>query len=413
MDRAGTFRVAVRKYGPFETAIEKQWASFEADAKTGLALDAVAMDLHPLEDALFTSDGMASGDWDVCFVATDWIAAMHEARAAVDLAPMLKVDPMEDFPAAWAESLLRLQRLGDAVLGIPYHDGPECLIYRADIFNDPALQTDYRKQFHKPLAPPTTWDEFQRIARFLNSPEQGCYGTASAAFPDGHNSVYDFLLQLWTRGGELFSSDGKICFQTTAAADALAFHRTMLSDSTAVHPRCRELDSVKAGLAFGAGEVAMMVNWFGFATMAHTSPESKVKGKVDIAPIPHGPGGHSVSLNVYWILSIAAGSPHRNVAWRFLKHCMSAEMDKLTTTEGAIGCRRTTWFDEEINLTIPFYHRMAELHRVAREIPQMKTWPKIAAIIDKLITKTINGVTPVEELLAEADRNAALLDAKA
>jgi multiple sugar transport system substrate-binding protein len=296
---------------------------------------------------------------------------------------------------------------------MPYHDGPECLIYRTDIFGDEARQIEYRRHFHKPLVPPTTWDEFQRIARFLNSPEQGHYGTAFAAFPDGHNSVYVFLLQLWTRGGELFSSDGKICFQTTAAADALAFYRTMLSDPTAAHPRCRELDSVHAGLAFAAGEVAMMINWFGFATMAHTSAESKVKGKVDIAPIPHGPGGHSISLNVYWILSIAAGSPHREAAWRFLKHCMTAEMDKLTTTEGAVGCRRTTWSDKEVNRTIPFYHRMAELHRVAREIPQMKTWPKIATIIDELITAAINGDTPVKDLLAEADHNAALLEAKA
>ncbi len=413
MDRAGKFRVAVRRYGPFETAIAKQWASFEATAKTGLRLDAVAMDLHPLEEALLANNGMANGDWDVCFVATDWIAAMHEARAAIDLAQLLKADQVEDFPTAWAESLLRMQQIGDAVLGTPYHDGPECLIYRTDIFDDEALQVEYRRRFHKPLAPPTTWDEFQRIARFLNSPEQGCYGTAFAAFPDGHNSVYDFLLQLWTRGGELFSSDGKICFQTSTAADALVFYRRILSDSTAVHPRCREFDSVQAGLAFAAGEVAMMVNWFGFATMAHTSKESKVKGKVDIAPIPHGPGGHSASLNVYWILSIAAGSPHRETAWRFLKHCMTAEMDKLTTTEGAIGCRKSTWLDEEVNRTIPFYHRMAELHRVAREIPQIKTWPKIATIIDELITETVNSDTPVEELLAEADRNAALLDAKA
>jgi hypothetical protein len=34
---------------------------------------------------------------------------MHEAGAAIDLAPLLKVDPVEEFPAAWAESLLRLQ----------------------------------------------------------------------------------------------------------------------------------------------------------------------------------------------------------------------------------------------------------------------------------------------------------------
>ena len=50
-----------------------------------------------------------------------------------------------------------------------------------------------------------------------------------------------------------------------------------------MHPDCREMDSVKSGLAFAAGEVAMMVNWFGFAAMCEMIPESRVKGRVDVA----------------------------------------------------------------------------------------------------------------------------------
>ncbi len=406
MSRTNTFRIAVRKYGPFESAIAKQWASFDAEAHTGLTLEAIAMDLHPLEDALLTSNGMSNGEWDVCFIPTDWIAAMHQAGAAVDLAPLLAADPVPDFPAAWADSLLRLQRLNNTVLGTPYHDGPECLIYRKDIFNDTARQHAYQAQFGKPLAPPETWDEFHQIARFLNEPEQGRYGTVFAAFPDGHNSVYDFLLQLWTRNGELLDANSNIRFQTSEASEALTFYRTILKDLTAVHPHCNQLDSVRAGQAFAAGEAAMMVNWFGFATMAHTSEQSKVKGCVEIASIPRGANGSPLSLNVYWILSIATGSPHRQIAWRFLKHCLTPAMDKLTTTEGAIGCRKSTWSDEEVNRLIPFYHRMEGLHRVAREIPQLNTWPQIAAIIDMLMTATINSSTPIEELLAEAHRKA-------
>jgi multiple sugar transport system substrate-binding protein len=407
-----TFRIAVRKYGPFESAIAKQWASFEAEAKIGLALEAIAMDLHPLEETLLTNNGMSNGEWDVCFIPTDWIAAVHQANAAADLAPLLEADPVPDFPIAWSDSLLRLQRINDKILGTPYHDGPECLIYRKDIFDNPARQRAYQSQFNRPFAPPETWEEFHQIARFLNEPEHGRYGTVFAAFPDGHNSVYDFLLQLWTRGGELFEATGDIRFQTPAAADALTFYRTILNDQTAIHPHCNEFDSIRAGLAFAAGEAAMMVNWFGFATMAHTSEESKVKGCVDIASIPRGPHGTPLSLNVYWILSIATGSPHREIAWKFLKHCLTPAMDKLTTTEGAIGCRKSTWLDEEVNHQIPFYHRMEDLHQVAREISQLDTWPQIAAIIDTLITATISTNTPIAQLLAEADHKAAALNSQ-
>lgn len=408
MKRTEQFRIAVRRYPPFAQAIRGQWDAFEASARTGLALDLVPLDLHPLEDALFTSNGMRNGDWDVAFVATDWIASMHAQGSAVDIAPLIASDPPQDYPHGWTDSLLRLQRIDhpgheSAILGVPYHDGPECLIYRRDLFDDPGLRALYQQQFAEPLAPPTTWAAFHRIARFLHGRRAGLCGTVFAAFPDGHNSVYDFLLQLWTRGGDLFDASGRVHFSTSEAASALAFYRAILADRQAVHPDCLKLDSVGAGLAFAAGHVAMMINWFGFATMAHTSPESLVRGLVDIADIPCAGQGSDASLNVYWILSIGTGSPHRDLAWQFLRHTLTPVMDKLTTTSGAIGCRRSTWNDSEVNTAIPFYRRIEQLHASAREIPQRADWPRIAAVIDALIIANITTGKPVEDLLRQAD----------
>ena len=405
MIRSQRFRIAVRKYPPFEQAIQAQWQAFEAEARTGLTLDLVALDLHPLEEALFSSGGMRNGDWDVAFVDTDWIASMHAQCCALDLAPLIRHDPPEDFPNGWTDSLLRLQRVDRAVLGVPYHDGPECLIYRGDLFEDPNLRTLYQQEFGEPLAPPTTWKSFHRIARFLHQPATELYGTVFAAFPDGHNSVYDFLLQLWTRGGDLFDDTGNVHFETSQAIDALCFYRDILADKHAVHPDCLSLDSVAAGLAFAAGHVAMMINWFGFATMAHTSPTSAVQGRVAVADIPHEGQGSTASLNVYWILSIGAGSPHQHLAWKFLRHVLTPAMDKLTTTSGAIGCRRSTWQDAEVNTAIPFYHRIEQLHANAREIPQRADWPRIASIIDTLVTANITMDKTPTELLREADAN--------
>jgi multiple sugar transport system substrate-binding protein len=347
---------------------------------------------------------MRNGDWDVAFVATDWIAAAYEQGATVDLAPLLASDPPQDYPEGWTDSLLRLQRIGNSVLGVPYHDGPECLIYRRDLFKSSELRDLYEREYGEPLEPPRDWTSFHRVARFLHGRIPGLSGSVFAAYPDGHNTVYDFLLQMWTRGGELFDSAGQPRFHTQEAIDALTFYRAILNDSNAVHPECNSFDSVKAGLAFMSGQVAMMVNWFGFAALAHTAPESAVRGMVDVTTIPCAGKGSTVSLNVYWILSIASGSPHRDVAWQFLRHTLTAAMDKLTTTSGAIGCRKSTWHDPQINAEIPFYCRMEELHAVAREIPQRPDWPRIAAIIDKTVTETISSDKPIEEILDAADK---------
>ena len=395
-----TFRVAVRQYDPFSSAIQKQWSSFQQAEGVDLQLEAVSLDLHPLYETLLVEEGLKKGAWDVAFIPSDWFAEAFEAKAALDLAPYLASNPPEDFPLGWADNLLRLQRFDRMVLGVPYHDGPECLIYRKDLFESPTEQAAYQSRFGAPLRAPQSWQEFHQIARFFQRPDQGLYGTTFAAFPDGHNTVYDFSLQLWTRGGELMDEAGHLMLNTTAAVEALSFYRAMLNDRSAIHPKSREFDSVKSGLAFAAGQVAMMINWFGFASMAETIADSKVKGRVNIATIPHAQGGRPVSLSVYWVLGVGAGSPHRDVAYRFLRHCLSAKMDKLLTLEGGIGCRKSTWEDAEVNRVIPFYREMSSLHAFARELPRRSDWAKLATVIDQLVVDTINTQQPIEGLVA-------------
>jgi multiple sugar transport system substrate-binding protein len=405
-ERVKTFRIAFRTFGPFEKAIRREWESFRERFSCGLELDAVAMDHHPLYEELFAREGLKRGDWDVALVNTDWIAEAHQSGSLVDLSARLKNCPPEDFPDGWTPSLLRFQQFGDETLGLPYHDGPECFIYRSDLLDDPAEQEAFLRAHGRPLAVPETWDDFARVARFFTRPDQGLFGTIFAAYPDGHNTVYDICLQLWTRGGELFDATGHMQLNTPPMIDALEFYRAMLSDPSAVHPKCRECDSVKTGMAFARSEVAMMINWFGFAAMCQTIPESKVAGRVAVAPIPRGPGGASVSLNVYWMLAIASGSPHPDVGYQFLRHAMGRTQDKLRTLDGAIGCRKSTWSEPDVNQAIPFYRQMEALHAHARELPRIANFVERSAVIDRMVLDAINTADPISAIAARAQEAA-------
>ena len=291
------------------------------------------------------------------------------------------------------------------MIGLPYHDGPECLIYRKDLFEDESLQQAYLAQHGRPLAVPETWDEFIQVARFLNRLEQGLYGTVFAAYPDGHNTVYDVCLQLWTRGGELFDGD-RMRLDTPEMVRALRFYRRILGDDSAVHPNCRQFDSVKSGDAFLRGEVAMMVNWFGFAAVCQTSDESTIQGRVAIAPVPRGRNGTAVSLNSYWLLGVASGSPHKETAYRFARHCTGRAADKQRTLEGVIGCRKSTWTDREVIERIPFYGQMESLHAHARELPRLIDWVELSTVIDRMAVAAINTPEPIESIVAEAQKAA-------
>jgi multiple sugar transport system substrate-binding protein len=92
-------------------------------------------------------------------------------------------------------------------------------------------------------------------------------------------------------------------------------------------------------------------------------------------------------------------------------------MDKLLTLEGAIGCRKSTWSDGQVNAVIPFYQCLEDLHKGARELPRLTNWTQLAAIIDRMVLDAINGQestaaiirrtqSQADHLFAEGERKA-------
>lgn len=399
--RPETIRIATRKFLPFEKAIRREWTSFQNASGCKLALEVVAFDHHPLYEALFRNESPRCGEWDVAFVHTDWLAEAHQSRALLNLALNIEKEPPEDYPTGWTPSLLRLQQFGDEVLGLPYHDGPECLVYRKDLLEDAEEQRVFQDRFGEPLRVPRDWDEFVRLARFFHRPQKGLYGTVFAAYPDGHNTVYDICLQLWTRGGELFDSAGNMQLDTPEMIEAVEFYRAMLNDESAIHPESRQFDSVKSGEAFARGEVALMINWFGFAAMCDATADSTVRGRVSICAVPHAKSCAGASLNCYWMLSVAAGSRHPELAYQFVKHCMSRSADKQRTLEGVIGCRKSTWCDGEVNAAIPYYGQLEVLHDDARELPRLSEWVSLSEVVDQMVIAAIDSDEPVESIVRQ------------
>ncbi|MDE2051062.1 MAG: extracellular solute-binding protein, partial [Gammaproteobacteria bacterium] len=267
-----SLRIAVRKFDPFESAIRRQLADFAHAAGLDVRVELEPLELNDLHRRLFDARGLADGSLDIAFLSTDWLAEAQAAALIDDLTPQLARSPIGDFPQGWSPSLLGLQSFGGGFWGMPYHDGPACLIYRKDLLAAAGL------------AVPRTWEEFHAAARRLHAPQHGRYGTALALFPDGHNGFYDFCIQVWSRGGEPFGAGARPQLCSQAAAEALEFLRRLAGDGAAIAPGARDLDSVKSGLLFCEGRVALMCNWFGFAALGERWQESRVKGRVAVAP---------------------------------------------------------------------------------------------------------------------------------
>jgi multiple sugar transport system substrate-binding protein len=398
-------RIAVRKFEPFESTLQKLWDLFCQKYNITVEAEMIPMELHDLYKETIQEKGLKNGNWDIAHLNTGWIFDAANEQAVLDLNPFIAENTPQDYPKGWHHSLLHLQQINNGTYGLPFHDGPECLIFRKDLFENKIEQENFKEEFGYELHPPKTWAEFIQIAEFFNRPKDHLYGCVFANFPDGHNMVFDFCLQLWTRGGSLLNAQNQIDINHKESVEALDFYRTITNNKNAVHPQSKDFGSVEAGMAFAKGEAAMAINWFGFASMCEVIEESKVKGKVDITELPHDENRQAASLNVYWLYTIGTGSKHQKLAYDFLQFATTAESDKLLTTEGGIGCRKSTWNDPEINKTIPFYHKLEMLHENALTLPQTPVWPKVAELIDEMVLKALESNIPSSKLIEETQQS--------
>ncbi len=401
-------KVIARAFEGFERAFARQAAAFRAAG--GPEVEFEFLDIEAIYERMIAGDGCHNGAADVLMLVTDWYPQLLQEGALAPLDDLLAAEPPPDWPHAWSESLLALQR-DDAgrVYGLPYHDGPEMLIYRKDLFEDPTIRKQFINYYGRPLEPPRTWYDFLETARFFHRPGEDLNGTVVASYPDAHNILYDFFLQIWTRGGEVLDAQGRPRFHEEIGVEALTFLYELMHVE-AVAPPGAEINSVRSGELFAAGQVALMVNWMGFAAYADSHPHSQVRGQVACAPVPAGdePGGSAASLNIYWCLSVPAGSRQREEAYRFLRWCARPEMDLITAEEGGVGVRRSTWSHPQFR-DVAGYAEMEAAHAVARHLPRTPAFGKMLEILNEHVDRVLNhGADVEEELERAAERCAAL-----
>jgi multiple sugar transport system substrate-binding protein len=404
LDTMKKLRIALRSFADFEAALAAQLAAFPP-SRSALHIEAVPLDLRSLEDAVLGANGLRSGAWDLAIFPTDWIGAAVQSLALVRLDPWMEADPLPDWPDGWPASLRAPLRQNGGFYCIPWHDGPECLIYRKDLFEDAGNARRFAAEFGRGLLPPTTWKEFHQTARFFTQPAQDLHGTLFAAYPDGHNTLYDLVLQVWSRHGELYSADGIPTLTDPMVVEALDFYRTIIRDPRACHPGGARIDSIHSGDIFLSGRIAMMVNWFGFAARCN-QPDSPLSGRIALAPIPGGLSGQTASLSNYWVIAVGAGSKAQEAAYDLLRHIASAAMDKLTALHGAVGVRLSTWSDPDVLARFELYSELNRLSAQARTLPFCADLPRLAEIVNQITIDALSTDEPSASILERAQNHA-------
>jgi len=396
-----TLKIAYRTFEGFERSFAQQADAFKTN-HPNTDFEITPIDPEALYEQMVQHRGVLTDDYDVFLCLTDWLPELMSFNGLTNLDSFLETSPPQDYPDGWSDSMLTLQKDSNgSMFAMPYHDGPEMFMYRADLFEDAAEKAAFEVEYGYPLQVPETWAQFRDAAKFFTRPDQNLYGAMIAGLNDGHNNVYDFFIHLWSRGGTLFDVDWKPTFHDVIGQEALQYYADLILTHNVCPPKTLEYDSVASGVAYAQGEAAMMWNWCGFSALAELE-DSKIKGQNRVGLVPRGENGRHMSLNIYWVLGIPAGSANKDLAWDFLRHCATPEMDKITAEAGGTGVRLSTWRDPDIQSTFNYYTAIEDVHKNVESPPRIPEYPAINEVFNQMQHAVVTQQKSVTQALNDA-----------
>lgn len=277
------------------------------EKETGIKVDLQVTTYDQMYQLPIQDMEAGTGVYDFIYVEQDFIYGYLERGFLVNLTQALKEHPtlvLPDFnPLDFTSFINEFKEpySGD-LYGVPIEAFLKIYIYRKDLFDDPAIQAAFAEQYHYPLAPAITVDQYRDNTAFFTQygREHGLelWGTTVQAASDHPASTYEFLETIapafgvynWginpekykanvADGGQLNSRQAKI---------ALTFWLDLLKKAP---PEASQSTWDEVAASFAAGRVAQ--GWIygeNAAWIATDSTRSQVVGKVGVALPPSAPG---------------------------------------------------------------------------------------------------------------------------
>lgn len=148
----------------------------------------------------------------------------------------------------WFESNEANVKVDGKAVGIPFHNEPQVMYYRADLFSAAGFE-----------APPKDMDEFVAMTKAVTNPANGIYGFGNtfSDVPDGNNVFWGIL---WAFGGKVQDENGEIVFNSQETIDALTWYTDLYLKHKVMPEAVTGWDDTGNNKAWLAGQCACIYN---------------------------------------------------------------------------------------------------------------------------------------------------------
>jgi multiple sugar transport system substrate-binding protein len=155
---------------------------------------------------------------------------------------------------------------------------------------------------------------------------------------------------------------------------------------------------------FQNGEAVFLRNWPYVWTLAN-GDDSKVKGKIGIAPMLHQPGLTSPACQGGWGWGIAQGSRHPEEAWQLVQFLSSEAVQKQTSlASGNLPTRRSLYQDPELLARYPHFSPLLQVLEGATLRPAIAQYAQASDILQRYLSAAFTQQLSPEAAMRAAAR---------
>ncbi|MVN86058.1 extracellular solute-binding protein [Deinococcus sp. HMF7620] len=231
------------------------------------------------------------------------------------------------------------------LVAIPWFTDAGLLYYRTDLLKKYGFS-----------AAPKTWTEMALMAKKIQDGEQKTNKAFAGYVWQGKNyegltcDAMEWLVSFG--GGTIVDAKGNITINNAQAAKALD---TAASWVKSISPAgVTTYDEEAARGIFQAGNAAFMRNW-PYAWALGQGADSKVKGKIGVAPLPSGGSRNAATLGG-WQLGVSTYSKNQAAAIDLVRYLAGPAEQKIRAIEGAYNpTLQSLYKDKDVLAKNPFF----------------------------------------------------------
>lgn len=328
---------------------------------------------------------------------------LNAKDSAIDIYMIDIVNPSQYFNAGWLEPL-------DSYVGGAAALKPYLPVYsQANLVNGkvaamPAFADAMFMYYRKDLLDkhgvkePKTWDELSAAAKKITEAEKNpsLQGLSIQGAPI-EGAVCTFLLPYWSQGKQFNDANGKLTLDKDAATKGLDMWLKMV-DAGVLKKNIAEVTTPVTVNEFKAGQVVFAINW-GFAwDVFKDAPDSQVKGKVGVMPLPAVAGGKSATCVGGWQWAVSAFSKNKQAAAQLVKFMSTPDASKFLAREGSLlPVFQSVYTDPEVLKQAPWFKDAANVIIAGQARPISSQYGQVSDVVRTNTNATLARTkTPAE-----------------